>query len=363
VHWTFDDNSAGTGAFTPIEGEGVPWFVRGDGTAAPEYATYDASGRVALVQEVAGLADLGTTAMRSNLLSLLDGSGVGVAQGATGGPAVTWVGEAEYRRVSIDRSGATQGHSVSVAGISAGGAMLADSGLAYGFMFGLNQSDAEVDSGISSPSYDNDSTGFFLGLGIATDMSGLQLDGGLRFGNQSNETRRLVNDNLAPGGVAIATGSFDTTWFSVSGRVAYDFEMASNWTLTPTFAASYTLGNADAYTESGADASASVGSHSFDVGKYEIGLTASRDLDMGTLSGSLSYIATRASGGDTFNVDMIGDTNAVSVGAIDSDAAQIGLNYNTELGNGMVFELRGDVLVGGSGVSGGGLSLSFLSRF
>jgi hypothetical protein len=53
----------------------------------------------------------------------------------------------------------------------------------------------------------------------------------------------------------------------------------------------------------------------------------------------------------------------VSVGAIDSDAAQIGLNYNTELGNGMVFELRGDVLVGGSGVSGGGLSLSFLSRF
>ena len=107
------------------------------------------------------------------------------------------------------------------------------------------------------------STLIFGGLHGRRDWGPWFLRLGVQGGHSSNDTERNINNNLVPGGIERATGSFGGWYVSPEASVGFQHGLGTfggaSYTLTPSLNLRYVHASFDGYTESGTTAPLTVG--------------------------------------------------------------------------------------------------------
>ncbi len=331
VHWVFD---YGEGAdFTLIEGDGVPWFSRNGDTQSGEYATYDTSGQVLQDQTIAEIVGFGDRQMWRNLRSDSD-----VAH-----PRV-WL---ELDGATSEFSGqyaAMDGFDITTTGGVGGITWQTGHNLSFGLMGGAVASDASGDDSGQSI----DANTLLFGAGAAAELNGFMLDGGVKLGSTSMDGSRLVNYNLAvpQDGAEYAESDVDAKWARVALGASYAYEIGLGVTITPAAYLSYTKAKIDEYDESGDTANASVDSRDVGITEFEVGVDLSKEIGAGLISGSLGYVSRSTDGLDSVDVTLIGDEQSVGLETADFGATKLGLGYSYKVGENLIFDVEGGILMG-----------------
>jgi hypothetical protein len=145
--------------------------------------------------------------------------------------------------------------------------------------------------------------GAFARYRLANTFLHLAMQGG----HSGNDTRRQINNNLAPGGVETATASFNGWYVSPEAQLGIDHALGAfggaAYTLTPSLRLRYLYAAFDGYTESGSTANLTVGSRSVQDLEERGELKFTRTQAFGTTAA----IATSIYGG-ALAVQRVGDT-------------------------------------------------------
>jgi len=138
------------------------------------------------------------------------------------------------------------------------------------------------------------------------------LDFALHGGASSNATSRTINNNLAPGGIEIATASYASAYVSPQIKYGVVFPLWANDTLTPSVKVRYVAGFFGGYTESGSTANLTVANRTTQdlEERGELKLTHAAMFGQGDLMLASVYVG-------ALGLQRIGDTtvNTVLLGA------------------------------------------------
>jgi hypothetical protein len=138
------------------------------------------------------------------------------------------------------------------------------------------------------------------------------LDFALHGGGSHNTSSRTVANNVAAGGLEVATAGFNS-WY-ISPEVAYGINLPlwTEYTLTPSLRVRYVGGTFDGYTESGSTANLTVGSRTISdfEERGEIKLTRAMPLGPDLLLASLHVgaLGVERAGDTTINTVVLGAT-------------------------------------------------------
>lgn len=367
VHWIFEEDQGAadgnTGSFTLVEGDDVPWFSRVLEDGRREFATFDPSGQALQDQTVARVAGFGDDAMRRNL-ALAMAREQGSDDGEDRSAPLAWAAIIGGTNEFSGEGAATNDFDVHAAGGIAGLALDAGRDFSFGLMAGMVSTKATSESALAK-AYDIDGSSAFVGASAATNVSGLQLDAGVKFGKTMMESTRFVNYNLAipEDGLDQAAADIDAKWAGVLFGASYDIAVNELLTITPHANISYTRAKLDGYSESGSGANATVSGRSIAVTEGEVGISVSRRIASGVVRGSLGYEARAASGPSAVSVGMIGDQNTVGIENGNYGAAKIGFGYSATAGENATLDIDGTLLSGGGDFHGQQLTASFNLRF
>ncbi|MGE3146215.1 MAG: autotransporter outer membrane beta-barrel domain-containing protein, partial [Pseudorhodoplanes sp.] len=136
------------------------------------------------------------------------------------------------------------------------------------------------------------------------------LDWAVQAGRSDNKSRRLVANNMAPGGLETASASYDG-WY-VSPEIAYGVRIPinANMTLTPTARVRYLAGQFDAYNETGSAQTLSVGTRNLQnlEERFELALTLYEPMSAGIVktTATLGALAQQRIGDRTIDTVLIG---------------------------------------------------------
>ncbi|MBX9845193.1 MAG: autotransporter domain-containing protein [Xanthobacteraceae bacterium] len=188
-------------------------------------------------------------------------------------------------------------------------------------------------------------------------------------GATSNDSRRLVAHNLAPGGLETATASYDG-WF-VSPEIAYGVHIpfAANSTITPAARLRYAVGHNAGYSETGSAQNLSVGARTFHnlEGRLEMALARFDEITArGWLKTTVTLggLAMQRLGGQTVNTVLIGQSLLFSAPGDDTVGGAYmgwGLDYLTPHGFGLFVAAEGSAMTDHSifGTARGGVRVYF----
>lgn len=366
VLWDF--STGGIDGGTPNFSGPVPWFY--DATTK-QYATYDPTG---LAGAVNGLGDM------TSLLSMVGRNGLGGLNGTpstnTSGfvssylpsaPATDinqridqavgddssdpadgsvyaadlnaadmayahgrfWItgfgGQMEYEGDSM-----TLGHNIDQMGVAAGYTWQQGSGLTLGVLAGYIKSHLDVDSPFTI-SHDIESHGWLAGLYGEQQMGAFTLDFGVNGGVLSHDSSRFLNDNLAPLGVSYANADYDSWFISPEAGIRTDINTGNGLFITPSARIRYAQQSIDGYSETGSNANAIVDDRDIAMLEASAEIAVTKQVNFGTITGSIGYLTRHASGDDAVSITMLGINNSVGFGNTDSEAATLGLAADISL--------------------------------
>jgi hypothetical protein len=367
AYYEFDDEDPNVGVFTTLVDRGQPWFVSGEGTDEPIYATVGTTGLSANSLELAGIVGLGG-GFGSEFVNLFGGSdGVTVSRSgqndivqssmAFGLPdQFTKFVRGSYDKVTYSDPGLEQ--KIGVGGLFAGGVGNMQNGLGFGVMGGAVSTSAKG-ANPGGATFDNESTGGILQFGFAQKTQGAVFDLGVHFGALSHDNKRFVSTG---GGVESANSSFNSVFYGVSlGATTMPMAMANGLMVTPWARVSATQQRLGGYTETGATANATVGSRKATITEAKIGVEVAKQIESGRLSGSFEILSRHSSGDGAFDVSLFGATAAGNTASRSDSFGSIGLGYETKLSNGGNLDLAASANVVGSGI--GGQAVSATLRF
>ena len=147
--------------------------------------------------------------------------------------------------------------------IFAGGAvgfdMLARPDLRLGVFAGGGQTRESLDINLGHTDSDTAFGGVYGRWGFVSFGAPSFLDFALHGGGSSNSTARTINNNTLPGGIEIATASYNSAYVSPEAAYGVNLPLWSEYTLTPSVRVRYVAGFFDGYTESGTTAPLTVG--------------------------------------------------------------------------------------------------------
>ncbi|MBI1218205.1 MAG: hypothetical protein GC186_06615 [Rhodobacteraceae bacterium] len=361
VDWSVDGTGNATGGYTVNQSVdyGVPVFASGlDGTT-PEFATIDAS-------QFAGQRDAIADAGAQSVAPLATQTDAALATGVVGkfkayagisNSAMTYAGTGTSPIVidpvaqTTNMGGGTLDQKVRTSTVSAGGTVKTDSGLVFGLGVGGQSGSATVNAAYMASSKTTYNGGFG-GVSVAAQSGAMSFNGALTAGVMSNTAKRYINDNLTFGGIDTATATYNSTFVTAQLGVTGHVKLGNGLTFLPEATIRYTSGHVDAYTETGANAAASVGAQSFGVLESELGLNLQKELGTGVMRGGISVISRTMQGDKATSVTMIGDTNSVSGFASNTTMTKLSLGYTAKLSDGVSFDLGASKVMGSGSSSG-----------
>lgn len=321
------------------ESSGNPWFSDGEGT----YASYDATGLAAMHSNISTVAGLSFGALFNNLDV---GNAPAVTQGVAGGTNMGWV-QIQHSDFDYDGNSGTLDHSANVTSIAAGYSMAVSDVTTLGFMLGSANGDMHANgafAGVSS----SDFSGAFVGVGVAHQIGALTLTAGLSGGKMDHDDERTVNVSSSEDVFETASSDYDSDWVGLSAGVAYDIAAGSGFRIKPSLNYQYVKQSVGSYTETGATENASVDSFSFGVSEITGEVEVGYGLGAGSeVTGALGFISRTSSGGDSVNVTLLGDTQAVNYQYEDFTAFTAGLGFNKSFENGGAMDIGADAMFGG----------------
>ncbi len=230
-------------------------------------------------------------------------------------------------------------------GIAGGGSFVLNEDFSLEFMIGYQATYLHVNSAwMTSQTIYSD--GIVGAVSASMDLEEFFADFTLFGGAQSNTSRRLVNDNLAPLGVSYADGTFDSWFIAPELRIGVDIETDGAWTLTPSATARYSLQQIDAYTETGSNANATIGVRQVQVFEGNLELAATRDIDSGTftLRGGVQY--RQNLGGPTEDITLLGQALSMPVNTGSKLIGYAGADVSYEIGDMAYLDASANIAVG-----------------
>lgn len=189
--------------------------------------------------------------------------------------------------------------------------MQARSDLRLGLFGGAGQTRSTVDFNSGSNTGDT----IFAGAFAQYVRGNMSLRGIMQMGHSSTDTSRNINNNLAPGGLEVAKGSYGTTYFSPEANLAMKFGIGSlhgaSYALTPSVNVRYLFAAVDGYTETGSTSNLSVGSRNVQdfEERAQLKLTGTTLVDankvlMGSVYGGV--VGVQRVGGTTVDATLLG---------------------------------------------------------
>jgi hypothetical protein len=357
VYWTFEDRLPDSVTIDDANGPTLYYDAVNNIVATVEPANLAFSGQIA-----GELADMGADTVAA-LLAGTPATGAVVFQNtmATSSPmmggGMTGFVQGDYLSRQVDDAAGRE-LDFDVAGLTAGFVGQMQNGLGYGVTLSGVNADGSVRTGAGADRVDTN--GVVLGVYGNADLGAASMTFGATFGMLSNDGRRSVNDNLAPGGVSTVDASYDSTFVSPSIELSYAIQSGAA-TIRPHMGYRYTRLNVDGFTETGGGAAATFGSRDVDVSDFTIGADASMAYGGGVLTGSAEILRRNVSD-DGANVAIFGIGGSTASASTDFTALNLGIGYGVALGSGMM-NVGVSGMVGTNGVSGYGVKASYSVRF
>ena len=211
-------------------------------------------------------------------------------------------------------------------------------------------------SDLYSHSYDNKSTGGYVGATASKAFDRVVVDLGLAVGYQSHDDRRFVNDNLQWYGQSYANSSYNSVWYSPEIGVSVPFNVIDETiTLAPNVRVNWTGQHIEGYTETGSNSNAKIDSRNIGVVESRIGLDLTKKVNGASLTVSGGYLNRSMTGSDSVKVTMIGDTNNVGYFYKDINAGYVKGSASINLGKNVEAAINGTYTKGGD-IEGGNAS-------
>jgi hypothetical protein len=336
-HWMVD----GSANIVLEENGGSPWFNNPDDE--DEYATFSTINTAGVGVATADIARL---AFSANLLATRSGPGSDLTKSTMGGgwqnnSGGGWimghVSDVTYGGVN---SGPDQDTRSS--GVTLGYTGQMQNGLNFTVLGGIGR--GSLNGGSSGNSYsDADFDATYVGGVISRDMAGTNISFGVIAGIQSNDTRRgFVGIN----GPTVAKASFDSSFVAAELGVSHRLEgMGNGWSVTPGLRLRYTSVSIDGYTETGSSANAQVGSHTVGITDVEASVAVAKQFDFGTFTSTLGLMS-RHAGNSSVSVELIGDTNSVSIPYADGTFGTFGVDLQVPVSDTGSFNFGVDAVFG-----------------
>lgn len=355
VHWKFNfDNGAD---FSLIDGGNEPWFSRNGNRQSGEYATFVPSVQGLQDHLLASVAGFGDHQMRRNLLARA-GSQTGEGSNkADGSRPVAWAYAGNNSNRFSGQLSSVDKLNVRTHGVVAGLAWEAQDELHLGVMAGTVSSKASA-GGANSGSQKVDANSIFVGAMAGKTVNGFMLDAGIKLGHSKMDGKRFVNYNLAipQDGAQYLSSNPSVRWTNFSVGASRDYAIRPGLTATPSAYWSYTRAKVGGDGESGALASARIGSRDLDIHSREIGVFFNQKLDSGVLRGSLSHVSLETKGSGSLSVQLIGDEKRIRMQGADYSSPKLGFGYSLSRVKNVFIDLDGSILIGSGSFKGSDLS-------
>lgn len=320
VLWDLSDGAMAGGDPALISGD-APWFYN---AATKQFATYDPSVLAGAFDELGDMTVLLSEVQRAKRGGGVWGAGFGGMARHDGDGMVT-----------LDRD-------VRQFGFALGYAGEADAGTRWGVMGGFLHSELAVDSRWAA-SYDTDGNGGFAGVNGARDFGAMTIDAGITGGRIGRDASRFVNDNTAlTGGLtlgeSLARSSYGSWFVAPELGVSATLGSSEGWSLTPGARLRYAGQWTEGFTETGSAANATVDALALGLFDASVQVALARHFGFGSLSTRLGY-RSRQSVGDAATVTLVGETNTVGLGDVNSESAYAGLGLDVQVTPGMRLNL------------------------
>jgi len=334
-HSTLWDFSTGTlTGGDPTIGGTVPWFYN---SATKQFATFDPSVLAAKTETLIDRTALISAAMQRRLehsQQSMEGEGShGLEQNTESfDKSGAWL-QVMASKSQYNGDGTTLDRDIQLGGFAIGYDASHDKDTRFGVMAGYIAGRSEAASRWSN-SFESSSSGLFAAGYGRKKFDRIFVDLGLSAGiGTDNETKRLVNDNLAALGESHATGDPGVSfWISPEIAIGTEISTLSNWTFRPSAKLRYAAEWFGGYTETGpsADANATVDDQMIAIGEARLELAASRYVTFGN---SIQAFITarggalgRTSFGEDATITLLGVTQDISDFYEDSFAIFAGLD-------------------------------------
>ena len=376
VLWRLPLPGAMTGGAANISGS-VPWFYN---VATGEFATYDPTGLAGTYNQLGGTANLasrlaeiglrradrapgdapaptndeGSPALGFATHGADDGSGTSASATVQSAFSTFDPNSGPLARTPLPRYGIQTGsfwgggfvdhsdqesdastldHDIEQHGFAAGYSWQHDPRTRLGLTAAYLEGQIHAASSFAE-AQDIASEGAFVGVHGERDFGAATFGLGLTAGWQTHTSDRFINDNLAlTGGLTLgessAQASYDS-WFVIpEAWVSTDFALPDpSFVITPTARIRYAFQSVNGFTETGANANATVDGYSLGLLEGSLELALSKRLDYATLTARAGGSLGDAFGGDGATVTLIGITNEVGIG--DSERASLYLGATAD---------------------------------
>ncbi len=183
--------------------------------------------------------------------------------------------------------------------------------LRLGAFIGAGRTRSSVDYNMGSNDSDLIFGGLFGRYNFGASFLGVALQGGY----SSTDSKRFINNNLAPGGLETATASYDGWYISPEANYGLHYGLGSlmgaSYTLTPSVKLRYLYASYNGYTESGTTAPLTIGTQT--VSDFEergqLKLTRTQVFSPGTAFQSDIYggvLGVQRAGSTTIDATLLG---------------------------------------------------------
>ncbi len=247
-------------------------------------------------------------------------------------------------------------------GVAAGAAYVLNENLALGTMVGYQASSLSVNSKwVTSQTIIG--KGIVGGIYGSAKMNNFFADFALYGGWSNNRSDRYVNDNLATLGEDHALGNFNTWFLAPELRVGADFEAGEGWVITPSSTLRYATQSVDAYTETGSNANATIGSTMIQVfeGSAELAVSYNaQDFSM-TVRGGVNYRQNLSAA--TRDITLLSQALTLPVLTNTTISPYLGIDAALKINDTSALDLSAKATYLGTGAYAVSASLGFSSQY